>query len=369
MRMANIITSICLTNRKFLILLLVLGSLIVFDRIIFPSQLTVEKENIFFSIGAIIGVVGQFLLLSHVRSTSNAQKQELDIHRSSYSLNLVFIIFVVVSAILVTISIQLNTLGYYYASELFILLTPSLGLGILVAFSISIKFLRYRQRKKTFSVLLFGLMVFVFAVNTGFTLGANLEAIIHTNIVKPYRILYYYTIPDPVHVAMTTGAYISYMVSLVLAWIFSMLMLKAHYKVAGKIKTWVLICVPILYLVIYPWIIPILGKIDFHFFILVPTVSIISKVAPAIALGLMLWLIGLKNSTLNEFRKSLFILGSGLFLYFISQNAFLFYYDNFIVHPGFGLITLTFLGVSLYMISISADPAGVFFSDLRSRME
>lgn len=82
---------------------------------------------------------------------------------------------------------------------------------------------------------------------------------------KPYRILYYYTIPDPVHVAMTTCAYIFFMVSLVLAWIFSVLMLKARYRVVGKTRTWVLICVPILYLVINPWIIQIIGKIDFHF--------------------------------------------------------------------------------------------------------
>lgn len=74
-----------------------------------------------------------------------------------------------------------------------------------------------------------------------------------------------------------------------------------------------------------------------------------------------------KNSTRNDIRKLLFILGSGLFLYFISQNAFLLYYDNLIVHPGFGLITLTFIGVSLYMISISVNPSDTFFSNLRSR--
>lgn len=193
----------------------------------------IDISNIdFYLIYLIIFIIINSVLLRDIRTFGFFKSK---INKYLYIATLSNQIFI--SSMLLLIYLQIRTLSGYNSLLIQLIIYSSLSVSILLLSIVSLRFIRWSSFR-SYSILLFGIVMFIFAINTSIgLLYLNQVSLSHTYIIKPISCRTMYASLEHATPTLTfqlSQLYdITSILSFVLAWLATVLLLKQY---SGRIK-------------------------------------------------------------------------------------------------------------------------------------
>ena len=289
---------------------------------------------------------GQYFLLNIVK----AKNKEQDIKRTHFKMleKTVTAVQYILIAIIVFVVLQIIFTSQYYTAVLNIAVTISAGFAVYILGLLAYWFLSWFVRTKTLIVLLYGLAMTVSATATIGTLVLfNVILLDKQPIITPQSEVIY---PDPSAWANTFQT-ISGVVSFVLVWGGTVLLLRHNIYRIGRLKFWALSSTPLvvfstIYLSLYQ-VIPSFGTDDPINAIVIPILFIIyAGIAAAILIGLAFSSIAKALSNETSIKDYLFIVSYGFILFFTTTLTSIAGGG----YPPFGIVNILLIGPLSFLI-------------------
>jgi hypothetical protein len=295
---------------------------------------------------SIIYCFGQYFLLNIVK----AKNKEQDIKRTHFKMleKTVTAVQYILIAIIVFIVLQIIFASQYYTAVLNIAVIISAGFAVYILGLLAYWFLSWFVRTKTLIVLLYGLAMAVSTITTIGTLVLfNTILLDKQPIITPQSEVIF---PDPSAWANTFQT-ISGVVSFVLVWGGTVLLLRHNIYRIGRVKFWALSSTPLIvfstiYLSLYQ-VIPSFDTDDPINAIVIPILFIIyAGIAAAILIGLAFSSIAKALSNETSIKDYLFIVSYGFILFFTTTLTSIAGGG----YPPFGIINVLLIGPLSFLI-------------------
>ena len=267
--------------------------------------------------------------------------------------NILFSYYIIIFIIIIIISFQITIENKYNVYYIYIALIMSHIVALFFSISGSIKFLTWLKKGKEILSIIYLISFISFSILITSSLFYHLIELTKSQIDVSY-INYYkkiQTIAQEIPFIYKVYIY-AYIFSFFSIWV-SVFFLLHGYVTKNRFKLFVILLVPLILfsIDIFPifvdfifYIISIYPNL-FYVYMLFSTLS--PFIGPIIFGGSILLII--KNTNNKNFKNYLLPISFGLFLFFTSTQSNLF---SQILYPPFGLITLLFSGVSVYLIFI-----------------
>lgn len=308
----------------------------------------------------IVAIGGQLYILQFVRQKSNQIRKKAAYLRISY--NIVFLIQYLVVSIFVFVLFQLITTQQYSPISLTIVTTVTYGLtiGLMGIFTI-IFFSWYKSNRNSVVILIYGLSFAAVVIASAIFLTGSLNrlaekpAYISTDVAPMAK-----SKPGSLGYELAKMYHYADIVSFLLKWVATALLLYHYSQKMGKIKYWMLISLPLVYFA---------GTYldDYHLY------------EPHTEMGELYWdLYTSLNSTAGGIlfyvgfvvaarhfhgnmavRDYLVMCGFGFLLFFSAGQSTL----TNTLYPPFGLATMSLYGLSTYMILLALYSCAISVSE------
>lgn len=170
----------------------------------------------------------------------------------------------------------------------------------------------------------------------------------------------YFNNPGSFEYFLYNGYVISSILSFIVTWIATAIILNYYSKRIGKIKYWIIVSLPLIYFLsqfnplFLNWFNPILGQNLFLYMVFFSIIFSISKASGGILFGIAFWIMARKTNKNIVLRHLLIIVAIGFMLLFVSEQAVSLISFPY---PPFGLTAVATLGLSSYLILI-----GLYYS-------
>jgi hypothetical protein len=225
--------------------------------------------------------------------------------------------------------------------------------GIFVMGFLVHKFITWHLNKKSKIVLLYTMAIGGMLVNVAITLFfVNEQLSSFSSYIIP-RGNTFVPYVDPFSV-LTISYQVSSIISYLLTWIATAILLYNYSKRLGKIKYWTLVSLPLFYFILQFQPLLLESLLDYrlaspiYFSIIYTLFFVATKPIGGILFGMAFWSTGRKISNI-QIKSALFISGYGLALFYTSNQATLL---NVAPYPPFGLATTAFLGLAATLLLI-----------------
>jgi hypothetical protein len=166
--------------------------------------------------------------------------------------------------------------------------------------------------------------------------------------------------------AMLNYAYtISSIISFMLMWIATALLLRHYSKKLGRVKYWIIISIPLVYFLsqFLPLFLnlftPLIQSDPIFYSIVLTLIFTLSKPAGGILFGIAFWTIARSLSQNVAVRNYMTISAYGFVLLFISNQGIVI---SAAPYPPFGLATISFIGLSSYLILVGVYASAISVS-------
>jgi hypothetical protein len=340
------------SNRKIFVLFLILIVVQAIDATIgnladIFRGFTVSFWGVALFVGfSIIYSFGQYYLLNIVK----AKNKEQEIKRTHFKMleKTVTVVQYILIAIMVFVVLQIIFASQYYTAVLNIAVIISAGFAVYILTLLAYWFLSWFVRTKTLIVLLYGLAMAASATATiGTFVLFNTILLDKQPIITPYSEVIY---PDPSAWANTFQT-ISGVVSFVLIWSGTVLLLRHNVYRIGRLKFWTLSSTPLIlfstiYLSLYQ-VIPSFATDDPINAIVIPILFIIyTGIAAAILIGLAFSSVAKALSNETSIKDYLFIVSYGFILFFTTTLTSIAGGG----YPPFGIINVLLIGPLSFLI-------------------
>ena len=308
---------------------------------------------------SIIFIISNIVLFNIVKSiTSNLNK---------YYYFIILIIQSLLSITLLTIYGQMILYSNYSNFFIFIIVYTSFLSSIGFLSILTIKLLRWFSLTPSYSILLYGIAISFFILNTIIGLVYVSQVLLtHTDIIKPAscRAIFaslFNTNPD-LSIFLSNLYDITSIISFIAVWLVTTFMLKQYSRNIGKIKYWILVSVPLivfmtkyevlLYYFLYdPSILDIFSSIRFNS-ILDQIVSIFlnsNLQIGGIFFAIAFLVIAKKIPKRHQIVNSLIISLIGMMFLFGSKNISTLILPSY---PPVGIVAISFMGLASYLLLV-----------------
>lgn len=337
--------------------------------LIYPGPSSVRLNLAFFLFGILVFVTVQLLIMLNI----NKELLSLSRHRRK-DLKSIFIFIAIAQLALCMLLFGLLYQALMYLSYDTYLLLAIIFLTYVVAIVnlafLSRQLIRWLNNNRSYVSIMFSISTFGILVNTILTvvfvssvlLSQPKEIKLHFGILVP-------TITQsivPLQIAYSTSFTVSYL----LTWIASVMILHTYSKKIGRIRFWLLVTLPLLYMLgeFQSIILPLFQ----YYRVSDPVTFIISyslffsmmKLAGAIFFGIGLWIMA-KKVEQKPLRTFLNLSAYGLMLVFVSNQSILLLNNLF---PPIGLATVCFIGLSSFLLLVGTYSAAISVAnDVRIR--
>ncbi len=323
-------------------------------------------ERISSDTGIINFILVSFIyLLSQQYILSYSIKKPFQIQVESYSFKIIqrminiMIYFIVVCFLTIIIEILISE--YYDSFFLLLILVITNSINIIIMSNISIKFFSWYQSRRHLTILVYGVMSGTIAV-TAFVTILFMGTIL---IGQPEKI---YPDVDVVLPSFEQGSMLSILnyfyyylaiLSYVITWIITSLLLKDYANKLGKLKYWIILSLPLLFYLSqllvtqFGLFIPRERSDQFSFQIWFSFFYSLSSPIGGILFSIPFFLVIKKINTGKPLQNYLMISAYGLILFFAAGSATVYHTP----YPPFGLSTVAVIGPSSYLIAI-----GIYYS-------
>ena len=351
------------SNRTFVfvILSIVIVALIVDTSIVkvyrfITPPLSLECDIAAFIAIAIIYIVVQFLLLKQVETRVKTGKL--------FALNLIhkiiFLIQCVLTALLIFVILQIVLNSAYISIVVVIAIAISYSLAIIMTGLLALRFYLWFKSSRNTVILAYCVAAASLSVNAAFTLVYVSNGLLSMSpVILPH--IGHFTTYSTYSIMLNFGYVVSSIISFIIMWIATILLLRHHSKKLGVAKYWILVTIPLVYFLsqFQPLFLDLL--LDYRlsnpviFNVLYTVIFSLSKPVGGILFGIAFWYIArsVSHTTLSDY---LMIAGYGVLLFFTSNQATILIN---LPYPPFGMATISFVGLSSYLLFIGIYASAV----------
>jgi hypothetical protein len=268
---------------------------------------------------------------------------------------------IALSVILLFIILQLVTVSYYFTAALVAMITISYALAIALMALLMKNFLFWFKTSKNFVVLAYGISAATLADHVAFTLffaaSTFLDQPAEVRTAVP-RIPFF--IPGSISAVLHNIHNLTSILSFSVLWGSTVLLLHHYSKKIGRLKYWILVTLPLVYFLSqFPTLFldvfnPIIRENPIFIGSVLTIVYTLSKPAGGILFGFAFWTVSRGLRITIAVRDYLMISALGFVLLFASDQATVLLS---IPYPPFGVVAISFLGLSSYLIFV-----GIYYS-------
>ena len=335
---------------------------------LFTGQMPLSwRFSVFVVIGAIY-LIGQFLVLGFVKRKSQEIGAKEKLHLKLVH-KVVIIIQCSVTAIFLFVGLEMLTLSYYNVVALIIAMAISYILAGFMMGLLARRFFSWFRVRKNFAVLFYGLSSASLAINAVLTLilvsilvlyQPNEILSTHYNSSPPFFI------PGSPLDALNSGYIISSVMSFILTWVATALLLHHYSRRFGRVKYWVIVSLPLVYFlsqfVSYSLNVfaSLLSSDPIFYGTLLSVLFTVSKAAGGILFGVAFWTMARSIRQGSVVRDYMIVSAFGFALLFVSNQAIVL---SNAFYPPFGLATVSFMGLSCYMILVGIYSSAISVSE------
>jgi hypothetical protein len=358
----------------FIIVSVIMIMLLLETTIIRISDLTVKTTSSWslglFAIIAAISLVGQNLILRFIKqkiNESTAAHKSLSLH-SIYKVALT--VHYVSAALVVFAIFQMLIMSSYNVVLISSTMTVSYVFAIAMMIILGHRFFSWFRLNKSYIILLYGLSSLMLGANLCITLWLVNSVF----LVKPNEVMPHVLVQVPQINANLNHTYIITTISsFIITWCATMALLKNYIQKTGKFMYWIFLILPLAYFVSQFLVLslgllgPLVISNPIFYGILFTIIFTLSKPIGGIIFGIAFWLIGRNIHKGNVLHSYLAISAYGFMLLFASNQAIILI---FIYYPPFGLVTISFVGLSSYLVLLGIYSSAISISqDAKLRRE
>ncbi|MGB8172189.1 MAG: hypothetical protein WCF01_06140, partial [Nitrososphaeraceae archaeon] len=308
-----------------------------------PEQLDSSQ-----GIAAFIGIWGivtvtQYYILAFVKLNNKESRARTG------SLNLIHS-FVIIAQFLLTGIIALVILQIFIAQEyntimLYITLSISYGLWIVTLGFLAKAFFSWYKLRKNLMVLIFALSMVAYVINGVFGLYSEVDGLAkRSSIIRTGDVAIFPESPSSINFVYQIASSVGY----VLTWIATVMLLRPYIEKLGKLKFWSIMIVTMgYYLISFPL---------FSLGYFTPSensnamtnilIFSLSAIFTGILFGVAFLSVARTLKIGTPARNYMIIAAYGFLLFYIAGSAFVFQ----AAYPPYGLISVSFTGLSCYLI-------------------
>jgi hypothetical protein len=252
----------------------------------------------------------------------------------------------------------------YNIVMLIVAVAASYILAIIMMGLLAQRFFSWFKSNRNSVVLFYGLASTMLAINAGFTFVlVDIILLDRPTEVIPHVGTAFTTFIPGSATAMLNYAYIiSSIISFMLTWVATALLLRHYSQKLGRIKYWIIISIPLVYflsqfLTLFLNLFePLLQSNPIFYSIVFTLVFTLSKPAGGILFGIAFWTIARSLSQSAAVRNYMIISAYGFVLLFISNQGIVI---SAAPYPPFGLATIAFMGLSSYLILVGVYSSAI----------
>jgi nitrogen-specific signal transduction histidine kinase len=312
--------------------------------------------------------VGQYIILKSIKPESKEHSLSRRLHRIGAFHNIVTLVQYVLTALLVYVILQILLTSQYTTMILPLATSISCILGCCMLAVLAERFFSWFRNSRDYTVLLYALSATILAVTT-VVLFVFVDTVVSST--KPDTIMPkvggtgLFIAPGTANGLLDSAYIISSILSFILTWLATTMLLRYHSKKIGRVKYSILAGLPLIYFttqflsLFFNLFTPLLNSDPVFYGILLTIIFTFSKLVGGIFFGIAFWMAARRINRDNVVRKYLIISAYGLILLFISIQI-----NGIIVtsYPPFGLITTMFIGLSCYMVLVGIYSSAVSIS-------
>ncbi len=329
---------------------------------------------------AIVYGVGQYLILEFVKQKSKRIRMKSP-HFNKLS-TIITIVQYVLTAIIVFIILQIFVNSYYYTSMLTWSSSISYAIASIIMVILALDFFSWYRSNRNFILLLYGVSFIITSISIVSSLVFFTVILLSMpdKIISPspseltpeqnevghgpdIRKFDQSTILGKVQTVFVT----SHIVSFLLLWGSTVMLLHTYSKKLGKVKFWTIITIPIasflsIFVIVTPFVLSLSygsSDMDTIFKVLVDALGYtLPAVVSSILFGLPFWMIArsLSSSTLKDY---MIIAASGFALFELATTGSVMLAS----YPPLGLASVSFVGLSSYLMFIGTYSAAISMSE------
>jgi len=341
-------------------------SLKVYD--LYSKDPTSILRSFVFIIISLIYCIGQYVILKFVNAGSKEIKTLEALHFNSLH-NVITIIQYILTGILVYVVLEIILTSQYSTASISIATTISCVLASSMLVLLTWRFISWFKADRNLVVFLYGLSSGVLAI-TGVILFVFVDVVISST--KPDSIMPkvggtgLFIAPGTINGLLDNTYIIFSVLSFLLTWIATSMLLRHNSRKIGSVKYWVVVTVPLIYFasqffsLLFNIFVPLLRSDPVFYGILLTFIFTFSKLAGGIFFGIAFWIIARNIRQDSIVRKYMIMSAYGLILLFISYQV-----NGIVVtsYPPFGLVSISFMGLASYLISVGIYAAAISVSE------
>lgn len=313
------------------------------------TPLSLQSDIATFIIISIVYAVVQYIL---VRSLGT-QKESVRKYTQKSIRKIVSIIQYVLIVLLVFVILQMTIFSAYNIAIVATSVTISYGLAVVMTGLLALRFFSWFRSTRNAVVLAYALAAAALSINAGFTLAYVVQALQNVpSAVRPHiGHMSGFTTYDPI---LNSGYVMTSIVSFLITWIATILLLRHHSKKLGTAKYWILVTIPLVYFLsqFQPIFLDLFSSYRMSnpilFDVLYTVIFNLSKPVGGILFGIAFWIAARRIDHIAV-KGYLTISGYGLLLLFASNQATVLINSPY---PPFGMPAISFVGLSSYLIFI-----------------
>ena len=348
-RVPSVITVSTFYSRKLLVVMTILAVVLTVESSIgYIADFLPEQLASIGSIATFIGIfavsmVTQYFILAFVDYNNKSHKVRTRLLHTIHKI--VTITQYLLAGIILLVILQILLAQQYNTILLELALSISYGLWIVMFSLLAKAFFSWYRSKKNLMILIFALSMIAYVVNGSLGLYNQLDELSKRNLViKTGDVAVFSESPSSVDTVYQIASSVSY----VLTWIATVMLLRPYIEKFGKVRFWIMMAAPMIYYLIeFP-----LFSLGFF----TPSedsnamTNILIFSLSAVFAGILFGVAFLSIARTLKFgtaaRNYMIIAAYGFVLFYIAGSA----WTSQAAYPPYGLISVSFTGLSCYLI-------------------
>jgi hypothetical protein len=349
------------------------SSLIRISELIRSPSTSVWKILVFIIIG-VTYAIGQFLILGFVKPKSEEIKRTGTLYLK-YIDKIVTIVQYILTSFFVIVLSQILTTSYYDTLILTLAIATSYTLSISLMGLLAQHFFSWFRSNRHLVVLLYGLSSAMIACNAIFTLLllGFMAPSMPTQVGEQIAGITRFIVTGSITNFFNSAYVVSSIISFVLLWTATAFLLRHYSQRFGRVKYWIILSVPLIYfLTQFPALFlnlfaAMLISNPTFFGIFFTLIFALSNLSGGVLFALAFLTIARNLTHTSVVRNYMIISAYGLILLFLSNQGIILISAGG-PYPPFGLVTISFMGLSSYLIMIGIYSSAISVAqDVRLR--
>ena len=353
-------------NNKTLAIIILLISVLIIDTSLFRISdlirvyVTQNWATSLFVFMSVVYLLGQHILIRFARTKSRQIREPGYLHLKVLDKS-VTIIQYLLSGIIVFVLLQVVIFSEFYTSAVSMAALISYLMAIFMMIFLSLRFFSWFKLHRDPVVLFYLLSTIILTINAAFSLALILtispgipSLMGESQIAGMTRAI----AANPFAAGLNNGYTATSILSFILLWLATALLLREYSKRIGMITYWALVSIPLVYFLsqfpalFFNLFSSLIGSNPTFYGIVLTLIFSLSKITGGILFGVAFWTIAKHLPDITIVKSYMVIAAYGFILFYISNQAGSSLFQLGGVYPPFGLPTIAVIGFSSYLMLV-----------------